>query len=256
MKKISLLLAIACVGALNGMMEKPDWSFLPEIRQEIIMKNLEASKTLNETVIIIKKASELKGMILNNPFNNPKDFTVLVHMLAKKFNKSVNAIAKKLDTPTAKNYVMLSEKLGAAIKVGNVKKVKKLINQGADVHFLINKEIISDTSEDSDLKAPKCTMLEIAINTRSEKQVAIVEILLNHGANPYATAGKRYSLGTLIDDDDFSAFYSVDVNESENYELKQLIFPKFKKLLLENIRVKPPKQLDEDKSTEGNVSGE
>lgn len=252
MKKITLLLAITCSGALNGMMEQPEcrhntmyytnWYFYEEIITSSLKLN---NNNIDDTIKIIKAASTLQGIQFDNLFNNLKDFTTLVRMLAKKSNRSVNIIAKKLGTPTAKNYIMVSQKLADAITMGNVKDVKGSINKGADVLFLV-----TNIAENQAM-----TMLELAVAICSEEQIEIVRILLDHGADPYATAGADYcSLGELIDYDELFNVYSVDASSSENYGLKQTIFPQFKTLLHDNICAKKARQLAE--LLEGDVSGE
>lgn len=240
MKKLILLFTILCAGALNAMEpEQKMGAFgeLPkELHPEIVKKALESSNTPKKAVKAITVASALQGV----KYDNLEDFTRLVHRVAKKFKVPVNIIATEFGTPTAKTYITLSENLGNAVKNGQTKEVEQLINQGADVHFLVNNN----------------TILEFALGNISENTVKIVKILLDHGANPYAQApgGRGESLGDLIEEDEFLDWYSVDESQSENYEVKQSVFPQVRKLLEDAM--KNYESYSDPYSPEENISGE
>jgi hypothetical protein len=251
MKKIALLFTLTLVGAgaLNGMdptslyelrrtgPENPQpelgtfGHLPPELHEKIIQDAIASSNTVEKAIRAINAVSALRGV----RYDNLKAFTRLVHILASKFKVPVNIIAEKFATPTAQKYIALSKRLGEAVEEDQVEMVKQLINQGADVNFLFR----------------DYNMLELAVSNQSENSLKILKILLDHGANPYLVAqntGK--SLGQLIDKDEFFDEYSVEEDQSGDYEIKQLVFPQFQTLLKEAM-AKHQLYLGEE-----NVSGE
>ncbi len=143
MKKIALLFTIVCAaGQLYGM-EAQNIMGLPEdVRNEIIRKALAASDTLEEAIKAIKVGA-LRGV----NYDNPKDFTKLVHVLAKKFDLDTATVAQEFRTTTvaniAKNYLIQSRmllKLIASYDADDIQilidDIKKLISYGADVNFV------------------------------------------------------------------------------------------------------------------------
>ena len=238
MKKIALLFTLTLVGAgaLYGMENNPQpglgtFGYLPpELHEKILQDIIASSNTLEEAIKAVNAAS-MRGV----QYNNLKAFTRLVHILASKFKVPVNIIAEKFATPTAQKYIALSKILGEAVDEDQVEMVKQLINQGAGVNYLFK----------------DYNMLELAVSNHSENSLKILKILLDHGANPYLVAQDTgESLGQLIDKDEFFDEYSVDEDQSEDYEIKQLVFPQFQTLLKEAM-TKSGLYLDEE-----NVSGE
>jgi len=149
MKKIALLFAILCVGALSGMKRikpKPELEYghyvgwgnlLPELKA-LIITYLNTYDNPDDIVNAIKATSktnkELNQMV-NEKYGNLSGFTALVHTLAKKFNRSTESIAEEFKTPTAKQYIQLNDDLLTTVITGTIDEVTQLINQGADVNY-------------------------------------------------------------------------------------------------------------------------
>jgi hypothetical protein len=139
MKKIIFLLLISlCVTGLNGM-ETADWKGLPiEVKGLIVMALAENSTDLDGAIKNIRRMSAVNNE-LYNIINNIKSFTVLVHILANKYNSSTRNVAHKFGTPIAKQYIDLGDKFLnlRALQYGPffVKRATNLIDIGADVNF-------------------------------------------------------------------------------------------------------------------------
>ena len=142
MKKLILLFTILCAGQLYGMEAQNIMGLPEELRTEIIRKALAASDTLEEAIKAIKV-----GVLRGVNYDNPKDFTKLVHVLAKKFDLDTATVAQEFRTTTvaniAKNYLIQSRmllKLIASYDAGDIQilidNIKELINGGADVNFV------------------------------------------------------------------------------------------------------------------------
>jgi len=154
--KIALLFTILCAGQLYGMELKRGnlgaFEQLPEDVHKVIIKALATSNDLEQTIEAIKVASALQGV----RYDNLKDFTKLVHILADKFYrptifhglmgpaKSTERVAEMFVTPVAKEYIELNRellKMTAWIGSRNpdrtevINKLKELIEAGADVNF-------------------------------------------------------------------------------------------------------------------------
>jgi len=105
-------------------------SNLPQnIHDKIIKIVLASSDTLalEETIKAINIASALRVV----RYDNLKDFTKLVYILADKFNVLPNLVAKKFNTSTARIYLGLGLKLSM-----NPQYPIQLIEQGADINFM------------------------------------------------------------------------------------------------------------------------
>jgi len=215
MKKIALLFTILCVGALNGMETEHIVKLPLELHKAIVQTALEASSTVDQTIKAIQNASAIhSGVKLNNaeamnllqktlPNNltqaidkvknlqgtEPKDFTKLVHLLAKKFNISPYQVASLFNTPIAQKYIKLSEKLEPYVShirdYGVNVEINNLISQGADVNFY------------NSHKYNYSPLLNLAIGyTSSKSDILRVKQLINAGANPFL---KDYESNTALD---------------------------------------------------------
>lgn len=175
MKKIALLLTIACATQLYGMeKEKPTYeetygSLLPELKQNIISTALTRSNNLPEAIKIIESASAMYGAPL---YNNINDFTKLVHILANKFNTTTLNVAEQLNFPISKKYTELVELAINFIQMYG--KESYLFNQwikdGLDVNATINNDNTS-----------------LLMYAASYGNTQAVKLLLNAGANPHYT---------------------------------------------------------------------
>jgi len=135
-----LVCALICAGQLYGMESQPSYeTLLPELKQEIINTALATTKNIDESISMVKQLS----IVHNVRYDNLKDFTKLVHLLADKFDKSTadiasKFIASKFNTPIAHTYLNLGKNL--LIFAGDRRpfrriKMIELIDQGADVNF-------------------------------------------------------------------------------------------------------------------------
>ncbi len=186
MKKIILLFTIICAGQLYGMEEAPKmgaFGDLPEDVHKVIVQALATSNNLEQTIEAIKVASVLRGV----RYDNLKDFTKLVHILADKFNTTTAKIAKEFKTPIAEKYVNLGNDLTFYMlmfdKDGNIKdpdRFTQLINQGADVNYTGTEGsiYILGKGDFPDIQTP----LIAAVKSGNSD---LVKLLLNSGANPY-----------------------------------------------------------------------
>lgn len=162
MKKITFLFIILCTGQIYGMEQEQSLGNLPkEIHHEIV-KALATSNNFGDTVQAVSIASALQGV----RYDNLKNFTALVHILADKFNKSTCVVSLHFKTPIATEY----EKLGNALL--SCWPSTKLIQQGADVNFIGYDPV----------KGKISTPLIMAARAGN---VYLVELLLHAGANPY-----------------------------------------------------------------------
>lgn len=177
MKKIALLFMIVCAGALNGMepMKAERISDLPEdVHNEIIKKALASGDTLSEVMQTVNVASALRGM----RYNNLKDFTKLVHILAANtFDTQTDMVAWHLKnfapdmTEIANQYITLTHNLTDAIETRNINAADLSIQQGADVNYSFFCEEYGYTIA--------------LISAVRNKDKAMVKLLLDAGANPH-----------------------------------------------------------------------
>jgi hypothetical protein len=183
MKKLTLLLTLLCANQLYGMEPEQTqglgyFSGLPkDIHQEII-RALINSKNLEQAVQTVNIASALRGV----RYDNIKDFTRLIHMLAKKFNTSPEKVAMQFKTSVATKYCDLCEKLKTT---RDVTEAQKLIDDGADVN---------------------CSFL-LGLAILDQKPAAMIELLLSYGANPHTKGGVKTALEVLNDMDRYSPEY-------------------------------------------------
>lgn len=196
MKKLILLFTMVCAtNQLYGMEQAtPKETLLPDLKQKITHMASSASKNLNEAINALESASTFYGVQFDKLFfDNLKDFTALVNLLAKKFpDKSRKEIAEKFKTPIAKKYVHLGEKLANNWKKKDI--LTQLIKEGVDLYY----SITYATDEGVYLLTPlnRATM---------SKNVEIVQLLLDAGANP----NYKDSLGK-------TAFEYIDKHASDN----------------------------------------
>ncbi len=134
MKKTTLLFTILCAVQLYGMEETQKmgtFGSLPEDIHKVIVQSLATSNNLEQTIEAIKVAGILQGV----RYDNLKDFTKLVHILANKFNVPTEKIAKKFNTPIAQKYLQLCSDLFKKILMrSSIEELTQLIQQGADVN--------------------------------------------------------------------------------------------------------------------------
>ena len=146
MKKIKIIAVILLMSAVNSQgMEQPNEerkefleafkSLLPELQKEVITAALNSNNTIDEAIDQIKRASVFYNVPYDNLFNNLKDLTKFVHMLADKFNSSTENVANKFGTTTAQTYINLGKKLVSAIDNRKIDRASQAITQGADVNY-------------------------------------------------------------------------------------------------------------------------
>ncbi len=153
MKKIALLFTLVCVGQLYGMeQEQPKkdlgaFEQLPEdVHNVIINMAFATSNTLHQTIETIKAMSALRRA----QYDNLKDFTKLVHILADKFYYDTDSVARVYNTSTAHTYRGLGSRLLDIASLAHkpiwsgpgvedlsyiLDRMKQLITEGADVNF-------------------------------------------------------------------------------------------------------------------------
>ncbi len=207
MKKIALLFTLLCAGALSGMeSQKNDlgaFEQLPlELRKEIFEMTLKTSTTVDEAIKAIQNASEIyRGVRLDSTAalnlliktipddldkaieavknlqgNTLKDFTKLVHILANKFNTTTQAVAEKINTPTARIYLTLGNEL--LTLAGSWRKEREIISfiqAGADINFT------GDYFDDIAMFYITGSPLGVAAKNLNVREV---ETLLEFGAKP------------------------------------------------------------------------
>jgi len=169
-----LLGALVCAGQIYGMEpQEPMGAFaqLPkELHQEIIRKAIESSDTLEEFVKAVNVACALQGVC----YDNLKDFTKLMHMLADKFDTTTHEVAGNFHTSLAEKYIQLGEQLliidDESSQLDTFDKVTQLINDGADVNFTMRNNMAIDS-----------TPLFVAIQLIN---VDVVKLLMQSGVIP------------------------------------------------------------------------
>lgn len=185
MKKIALCMFL-CIGVLNGM--EPEQrskdvclSNLPEeVYNEIIETALATSSNLSQAIKALKVASVLRGVC----YDNLKDFTRIVHILADKFNVTTQEVALRFDTSLAKEYRWNSYLLLCFIDKDQSQSVSKddiidmIINniqKGADINFSFVGRI-GDFNDEIFLRASPLSLAIIHSN------FVMVETFLEFGA--------------------------------------------------------------------------
>lgn len=172
--KIALLLIILCASQVYGMeKEKPTYeetygSLLPELKQNIINTALTlGNNNLTQTIKIIESASAMYGTPL---YNNLKDFTKLVHILANKFNTTTLNVAEQFNSQIAKKYTELVELAINFIQMYGKESYlfNEWIKDGLDVNATINNDNTS-------------LLMYAAFYGNTQ----VVKLLLNAGANPH-----------------------------------------------------------------------
>lgn len=173
MKKLTLLLTLLSIGALNGMEpETPQieyWNLLPREVKNIVLNNLYSSNNKDEIIKNLRSFS-LVNKRLNTALNNLKTFTAITHMLAQRFNLKPMTIAQEFNTSAAKEYLQLYETLKTAMSLNDVEGFNTAITKGAD------------------LKAENINRLFFdyyTLDTQKPPKYAITKVLLEHGANPH-----------------------------------------------------------------------
>ena len=142
MKKMILLVIMVCAGQLYGM---GDIGKLPKEVQVLVIQALNSSNDIDSIINSIKVASSTSkalNQMINEQYglNNLKGFTTLAGILADKASRLGNTalgnfgIARKFNTPVAKEYIDLGNQFVALLKAENadLAKIKELINKGLD----------------------------------------------------------------------------------------------------------------------------
>ena len=176
MKKTALLFTILCVGQLYGM-ENPHpelgaFGQLPEELHKEIVKTLATSNNLEATIGAIKVAGTLQGV----RYDNLKDFTRLVNVLADTFGVSTVEVAKKFNTPTAKQYLNF-EKAHELIKLANRNRRENLSESYQGLVKLIREGFnVNTTGWSNGSLLMWASFFNLPV---------LVKVLLDAGANPH-----------------------------------------------------------------------
>jgi hypothetical protein len=123
MKQTILILILLCASTLNCLQPTTkeleiykSLAALPELQKEIIAAALATTKNLDEAIHMIEKLSILRGI----RYDNLKNFTALMNILAKKFpDITRQEIAQKFTLPIAKEYIELNN-----LFIHNVSRIK------------------------------------------------------------------------------------------------------------------------------------
>lgn len=184
MKKIALLFTILCAGQLYGM-ENPERGrhigledLSPEI-QVMIIHALNTYDNLDDVINSIKASSltnQQLNAVVNDMYGNLPGFKKLAHTLANKFNTSVVEIAQKFNTPASRQYINLIVQLIRAIENRQIDMVTQLIKQGADINLLM--------IDNMGYYITPLLYAALRPSGLTAKDVAIVQLLINSGANP------------------------------------------------------------------------
>lgn len=175
MKKMTLLFTVLGASQLYGAMEVKNIRDLPrDIHSQILNAAFPESKdNLDEAIKAIKATGAAQGL----RYDNLKDFTRLMHVLAKKFNtgphnviNSPYGVAEKFKTPLAEKYVKLADELELQIISDNIAGIQELITKGVDV-------------------TANTAIVYFAIFTSPTPNAEIIQLLLDNGANPNARGG-------------------------------------------------------------------
>ncbi len=170
MKKITLLFTILCAGQLYGMEEPPKmgaFGDLPEDVHKVIVQSLATSNNLEQTIEAIKVAGALQGV----RYDNLKDFTKLVHILAKKFSVPTEKVATVFKTPTSLKYLEMINNETLRYMEGDVlNELNQLIKNGLDVNATYRY-----------MNSP--SLLDQMVNQEAKPE--IIKLLLDAGANPH-----------------------------------------------------------------------
>lgn len=188
MKKIALLFTIVCTSSLSGMENlRPDAYNLPKDVWGVIIPYLANYDSLEDIVYTINAANLIDTTFnkkVQKIYGEQKEFTKLVHILAKKFNKSTVAIATAFATSTSKHYLTLVNQLDSAFYWGSTSRVPSIIEQDVDVNY---------TKDDPN--QPPILFLAIQLGGPSQQTLEIIKLLLKHGANIHDTHPKE---GTIV----------------------------------------------------------
>lgn len=181
MKKIALLFIILCTGLLNSMESKKPLPGhygigLGNVPSKVLTI-IELNNSLVDVIEAIKTESKTDEE-LKHILNEEHEFTKLVHVLADMFNTSTNNIAKKFATQVAGQYITLGDALiDFVAKKNNNKAINHLIIQGADVNY---KTVFNFTP--------------LIIAVRAEADAALIQLLLNAGADPNLKDNQGYTV--------------------------------------------------------------
>lgn len=217
MKKTILLLTILCAGHLYGMEPEQGYTntnlneLSPEVRYMIVralsttynpkLNNIENLKNTVNALNAMSRVNKQFNAIINDLYGksqeNLKEFTKLVHILADNFNVSTKEVAMMFNTPIAQQYIDLGEQLVILVygdkldprrqmeiynKTGKLptnvdpQDIITLIKNGADVNYISKLDPKIDYKE---------SPLSAAVFVEN---VALVNLLLEHGANPELVA--------------------------------------------------------------------
>lgn len=116
MKTITFLLVLLCVTTLNGMnkseLDNCTWEKIPHEVKSTIVTYVNKYNNLDDvidTIKAIRLTSNELNKIVHDKWGNQAGFGTFVHVLAKKFDTGTFNIAKKFNTPVARQYMGLGE---------------------------------------------------------------------------------------------------------------------------------------------------
>jgi hypothetical protein len=160
MKKLSLLFTLMLVGSgsLKGMQEQSEQIHLPKLPEEVIHTHIFTKNNIKSFIDnIVEQSGDNLDLFINNLIEKPDlffvnkqlynmimndltGFTILVHMLADKFDVPTQMVADQFNTPIAKQYVQLASKLIEAIRryhynTTGLEEIAQLIEKGADINY-------------------------------------------------------------------------------------------------------------------------
>jgi hypothetical protein len=200
---------ILCIPILIGMKNLPSkyvvWSGIPVEIKGLIIAYLCQYDNLDDIINALNALSmtnkELRFMI-QKEYGNIEGFTTLVHRLADRFpDFTTQQIAKKFETPAAKQYIELAEKLVAAAYNQDVHTAQEILNKGADINAVLRMEDYQGS----------ILQWALFVNPRFE----MIKFLLDNGADPamkipYTVEGNAFYRKSLLDYIEEGFYGSID----------------------------------------------
>lgn len=206
MKKLLLLCTIICAAQMYGMepMEPGSLQTLPPELTFHIIKAGNLDEAIKNIVRLSRVNKELNDML---NYNDLQGFTQIVHVLANKFNMDPEDIAKQFKTPVAETYSNLYKKLYYLVtSEQDITKVKDLLDEG---NVDINAGPILWVATLRPFRSPKLLATEM------------IQLLLEYGANPYATSQSQTALDRL--NTKKPLYKQTDVNKADFEQAKAIL---------------------------------